>query len=73
MSAESEGDVAAELGTNYNLGKTITSVCPAWQCPHHTATVTFDTHCSRLSCSDQTRLVTLTGAFSHHVLHRVVR
>jgi hypothetical protein len=35
MSAESEGDVTAELGTNYNLGKTITSVCPVWRCPHH--------------------------------------
>ena len=35
MSAESEGDVAAELGTNCNLGKTMASVCPAWRCPHH--------------------------------------
>jgi hypothetical protein len=35
MFAESEGDVAAELGTNCNLGKTITSVCLAWRCPHH--------------------------------------
>jgi hypothetical protein len=35
MSAESEGDVAAELGTNCNLGKTMVSVCPAWRCPHH--------------------------------------
>jgi hypothetical protein len=35
VSAESEGDVVAELGTNCNLGKTITSVCPAWRCPHH--------------------------------------
>jgi hypothetical protein len=35
VSAESEGDVTAELGTNCNLGKTITSVCPAWRCPHH--------------------------------------
>jgi hypothetical protein len=34
VSAESEGDVAAELGTNSNLGKTIMSVCPAWRCPH---------------------------------------
>ena len=34
MSAESEGDVAAELGTNCNLGKTMASVCPAWRCPH---------------------------------------
>jgi hypothetical protein len=29
VSAESEGDVAAELGTNCNLEKTIASVCPA--------------------------------------------
>jgi hypothetical protein len=29
VSAESEGDVAAELGTNCNLRKTITSVCLA--------------------------------------------
>jgi hypothetical protein len=35
VSAESEGDVAAELGMNCNLGKTIMSVCPAWRCPHH--------------------------------------
>jgi hypothetical protein len=35
VSAESEGDVAAELGTNCNLGKTMASVCPAWRCPHH--------------------------------------
>jgi hypothetical protein len=35
VSAESEGDVAAELGTNCNLEKTIASVCPAWRCPHH--------------------------------------
>jgi hypothetical protein len=34
VSAESEDDVAAELGTNCNLGKTIASVCPAWRCPH---------------------------------------
>ena len=34
MSAESEGDVAAELETNCNLGKTMASVCPAWRCPH---------------------------------------
>jgi len=27
VSAESEGDVAAELGTNCNLGKTMASVC----------------------------------------------
>jgi len=26
--------VAAELGTNCNLGKTMASVCPAWRCPH---------------------------------------
>jgi hypothetical protein len=34
VSTESEGDVVAELETNCNLGKTITSVCPAWRCPH---------------------------------------
>ena len=34
MSAESEGDVAAELGTNCNLGKTMELMCPAWRCPH---------------------------------------
>jgi hypothetical protein len=34
VSAESEGDVAAELGTKCNLGKTIASVCLAWRCPH---------------------------------------
>jgi hypothetical protein len=27
--------VVAELGTNCDLGKTITSVCQAWRCPHH--------------------------------------
>ena len=27
--------MAAELGTNCNLGKTMASVCPAWRCPHH--------------------------------------
>jgi hypothetical protein len=37
MSAESEGDVAAELGTNCNLEKTIASVCPTWRCPHQDA------------------------------------
>jgi hypothetical protein len=36
MSAEFEADVAVELGTNCNLGKTIASVCPAWRCPHQT-------------------------------------
>jgi hypothetical protein len=36
VSAESEGDVVAELGTNCNLEKTIALVCPAWRCPHQT-------------------------------------
>jgi hypothetical protein len=36
MSAESEGDVVAELGMNCNLEKTMASVCPAWRCPHPT-------------------------------------
>jgi hypothetical protein len=35
VSAESEGDVTAKLGTNCNLEKTMASVCPAWRCPHH--------------------------------------
>ena len=34
MSAESEGDVAAELGTSCNLGKTMVTACTAWRCPH---------------------------------------
>jgi hypothetical protein len=38
MSAETKGDVAAQLGTNCNLEKTIASVCPAWRCPHHLTT-----------------------------------
>jgi hypothetical protein len=29
----------------------------------------FDAHCYYLSCSDRTRLVTLTGASGHHVFH----
>jgi hypothetical protein len=37
------------------------------------ATVTFNAHCSRLSCSDRTRPVTLTGASGHPVLNCVVR
>jgi hypothetical protein len=37
-----------------------------------TATVTSDAHCSRLSCSDRTRPVTLTGAFGQYVFHCVV-
>jgi hypothetical protein len=37
------------------------------------ATVTSDTHCSCLSCSDQTRPITLTGASGQHVLHCVVQ
>jgi hypothetical protein len=35
VSAKSEGNVAVELGTNCNLGKTMASVCPTWRCPHH--------------------------------------
>jgi hypothetical protein len=38
-----------------------------------TATATSDVHYSRLSCSDRTRLVTLTGASGQHVLHCVIR
>jgi hypothetical protein len=38
-----------------------------------TATVTSDAHCSRLSCSDRTRPVTLTGASGQYVFHCVVR
>jgi hypothetical protein len=38
VSAESEGDVLAELGMNCNLGKTIASVCLACRCPHHPIT-----------------------------------
>jgi hypothetical protein len=37
------------------------------------ATVTSDAHCSRLSCSDRTRPVTLTGASGQLVLNCVVR
>ena len=29
--------MAAELGTNCNLGKTMASVCLAWRCPHQEA------------------------------------
>jgi hypothetical protein len=38
-----------------------------------TTTVTSDVHCSRLSCSDRTRSVTLIGASGQHVLNCVVR
>jgi hypothetical protein len=38
-----------------------------------TATVTSDAHCSRLSCSDRTRPITLTGASGQLVLNCVVR
>jgi hypothetical protein len=37
------------------------------------AMVTSDAHCSRLSCSDRTRPVTLTDASGHPVLNCVVR
>jgi hypothetical protein len=38
-----------------------------------TAMATSDAHCSRLSCSDRTRLVTLTGVSGQHVLHCVIQ
>jgi hypothetical protein len=37
-----------------------------------TTTVTSEAHCSRLSCSDRTRPVTLTSASGQHVLNYVV-
>jgi hypothetical protein len=37
------------------------------------ATATSEAHCSRLSCSDQTHIVTLTGASGQHILHYVIR
>jgi hypothetical protein len=38
-----------------------------------TATSLSNAHCCCLSCSDRTRLVTLTSASGHHVFHYVVR
>jgi hypothetical protein len=37
-----------------------------------TATTLFDAHYCCLSCSDRTRLVSLTGASGHHDFHCVV-
>jgi hypothetical protein len=37
------------------------------------ATATSDAHCSRLSCSDRTRPVTLTGMSGQHDFNCVVR
>jgi hypothetical protein len=37
------------------------------------ATVTYDAHCSRLSYSDRTRPVTLTGAFGQYDFLGIVR